>query len=151
MDTWFPRPILLGQNIWLEIKTIFEVFIYQVNTLQEEPHCGNPWSTTGGYAGREFLSTVMPPSSDGSNNCSITIIHNVLLFSLLRTRTPWAHTWCFLLLIISYEYYEARSAISLESDERIVFTPFSGSQTRNIWSTQFSQSNSFFSLFLKST
>ena len=50
----------------------------------------------------------------------------------------------FLLLIIIYEYYKAQSAISLESDERIVFTPFLGSQTRNIRSTQFSQSNSFF-------
>ena len=45
------------------------------------------------------------------------------------------------LLIISYEYYEARSAISLESDERIVFTPFLRSQNQNIRSTQFSQSN----------
>ena len=72
------------------------------------------------------------------------LIHNVLLFLLRITGTPWAHTCSFLLLIIIYEYYEARSAISLESDERIVFTPFSGSQTRNIRSTQLSQSNSFF-------
>ena len=61
------------------------------------------------------------------------------------------YAFFFLLLIMIYDYYEARSAISLESDERIFFTPFLGSQTRNIQSTQFLRSNSFLLLFLTIT
>ena len=41
------------------------------------------------------------------------LMHNALLFSLRRTGTPWAHSCCFLLLIIIYGYYEAQSDISL--------------------------------------